>query len=78
MNCTSSAAKIDCLRQVPAATLVDVVNTTPALLSPQGMNFTWSQSIDGVLLNKSVKEYVREGQYMKIPIIAGQNDDEGT
>jgi len=77
-NCTASKSTLECLRKVPSATLLDAVNTTPAMFSPNSMNFTWFQSVDNVLFNKSLKEYIREGQYAKVPVLAGGNDDDGT
>jgi len=77
-NCTASTSTLDCLRKVSSATLLDAVNTTPAMLSANSMNFTWFQSVDDVLFNKSLKEYIREGHYAKVPVLAGGNDDDGT
>lgn len=77
-ECSSASSTLDCLRQLPAQTLLDVVNTTPAQFSPHALNFTWSLSVDGVLLNKTLKESIRLGQYAKVPLLGGQVDDEGT
>lgn len=77
-NCSSLTSTLDCLRKVPSDILLDVVNTTPSSLSANGLNFTWFYSADNVLFNKSMKEYVRDGQYTKIPVIGGCNNDEGT
>lgn len=77
-GCTSAPDTLECLRSAPNATLRDAVNTTPAFVSPNGLDLTWSISIDGDLFKKSVREYIREGSYPKIPMIGGQVDDEGT
>ena len=57
---------------------MDAVNTTPSFLSPNGLDLTWGISIDGDTIKKSLKQYVREGCYARIPMIGGQVDDEGT
>ena len=43
-----------------------------------GLDFTWGISIDGDLINKSLRQYVREGCYARVPIVGGLVDDEGT
>jgi len=54
------------------------INTTPAFLSRNGLNFTWGISIDGDLMKMSLRQYISKGSYAKIPMIGGQVDDEGT
>jgi len=77
-GCASAPNTLECLRSAPYATLMDAVNTTPAFLSPNGLDLTWGISIDGDLIKKSLKQYIREGCYARIPMIGGQVDDEGT
>jgi len=77
-GCASAPDTLECLRAAPYDTLIDAVNTTPALLSPSGLNPTWSISIDGDLIKKSLMEYVRDGRYARVPILGGRVDDEGT
>jgi acetylcholinesterase len=69
---------LECLRAAPYATLKDAINTTPPFLSPNGLDLTWSISIDGELIKKSLQQYINEGCYAMIPILGGQVDDEGT
>ena len=57
---------------------MDAINTTPAVLSPNGLDITWGISIDGDLIKKSSMQYIRDGTYAKVPILGGQADDEGT
>ena len=77
-GCTSASDTLECLRAVPDANLTDTVNTTPAFLSPNGLDIAWSINIAGELFQKSLKEYVRGGCYARVPILGGQVDDEGT
>lgn len=77
-ECSSASSTLDCLRKVPAQALLEIVNTTPAQFSPHALNFTWSLGVDNVLLNKTLKEYIRTGHYAKVPLLGGQVDDEGT
>ena len=57
---------------------MDAVNTTPALFSPNGVDVTWAVGIDGDLIKKSIKQYISEGHYARVPILGGEVDDEGT
>jgi len=77
-GCASASDTLECLRAVPYANLTNAVNTTPAFLSPNGLDITWAISIDGELFQKSLKQYVRDGCYARVPILGGQVDDEGT
>ena len=77
-GCTSSPDTLECLRAAPYATLKDAVDTTPSPVSPNGVDYTWGISIDGDLIKKSLRQYIREGSYARVPILGGQVDDEGT
>ena len=77
-GCTSATDTLECLRAAPYATLVGAVDTTPAITSPNGLDISWSISIDGDLMKKSLRQYVREGCYARVPILGGEVDDEGT
>ena len=77
-GCTSAPDTLECLRAAPYATLKDAVDTTPVLFSPNGMDITWSISVDGDLIKKSLRQYVREGHYARVPIVGNLVDDEGT
>jgi len=77
-GCTSAPDTLECLRAAPYATLKDAVDATPVLNSPSGMDITWSISVDGDLVKKSLRQYVREGCYARVPIVGNLVDDEGT
>ena len=77
-GCSSAQDTLECLRAAPYDTLKAAVDTTPSFLSPNGVDFTWGISIDGEFVQKSLKQYIEEGCYARIPILGGQVDDEGT
>ena len=77
-GCTSAPDTLECLRAVPYATLKDAVDTTPGGFSPNGLDNTWSISIDGDLIGKSLRQYIREGCYARVPMVGNLVDDEGT
>jgi acetylcholinesterase len=41
------------------------------------VDYTWGITIDGDLIKKSLRQYIREGRYARVPILGGQVDDEG-
>ena len=77
-GCTSATDTLECLRAAPYATLKDAVDTAPSFLSPNGVDYTWGVSIDGDLVRKTLRQYIREGCYARVPTLGGQVDDEGT
>ena len=77
-GCTSAPDTLECLRAVPYATLKDAVDTIPIFFSPNGLDLTWSISVDGDLIKKSLRQYFREGCYARVPIVGSLVDDEGT
>ena len=77
-GCTSVPDTLECLRAAPYAALKDAVDTTPATFSTNGLDITWSISVDGDLVKKSLRQYVREGCYARVPLIGNVDDDEGT
>ena len=77
-GCSSAPDTLECLRAVPYETLQDAINKTPPFLSPNGLDLTWSFSVDGELIQKTLKEYINDDCYARIPILGGQVDDEGT
>ena len=77
-GCTSAPDTLECLRATPYATLKDAVETTPVLFSPNGLDITWSISVDGDLIKKSLRQYISEGCYARVPVVGNLVDDEGT
>jgi len=69
---------LDCLRAVPYETLRAAIGGTPGLLSTRGINLTWWPSIDGEFITKSMKQMAADGELPKVPLIAGNVQDEGT
>ena len=57
---------------------MEAINTTPSFLTPGGLDVTWGITIDGELIRKSLRQYVEDGPYVRVPILGGEVDDEGT
>jgi acetylcholinesterase len=76
-GCTSAPDTLECLRAVPYATLKAAIDATSSAISPDGVDFTWGVSVDGNLVKKTLRQYISERRYARVPILGGQVDDEG-
>ncbi|KAI0345568.1 carotenoid ester lipase precursor [Trametopsis cervina] len=77
-GCAGSADTLQCLRQVPYATLKAAVDQAPALLGPTGLNIAFTPRADGVFLTDAPQALVTKGVIANVPFVSGNNDDEGT
>ncbi|EXJ95768.1 triacylglycerol lipase [Capronia coronata CBS 617.96] len=72
-NCSSAPDTLACLRQVPIETLSAVFNSSATAQVPG-----WGPHIDNDLLLESGVKQLREGKFVKVPLLHGTNFDEGT
>ncbi|KAJ7151812.1 alpha/beta-hydrolase [Mycena crocata] len=77
-NCTTAEDTLDCLRSVPFESLFASINETPDIFSYQGVSLNWSPSVDGDIVVQNPAVSVSQGAYAKIPLLTGDDDDEGT
>jgi acetylcholinesterase len=74
-GCAEAADHLTCLRELPAQTLNDVFNaTTPLNVTTPG----FSAVIDGEFMTAQATELLREGKFAHVPLLLGNNFDEGT
>ncbi|OJK02599.1 hypothetical protein ASPACDRAFT_50157 [Aspergillus aculeatus ATCC 16872] len=66
-----NSTKLDCLRDLPFATLNNILNTTT-------YNTGWEPTIDGDFVARYPSEQLEAGAFVHVPIIAGTTTDEGT
>lgn len=69
-SCSNATDTLDCLRQVPFATLNKLINTT--------YSSSWQPIVDGDFVARWASIQLAEGDFVKVPIIDGANTDEGT
>jgi carboxylesterase type B len=70
-GCANARDKLQCLRQLPFATLNEVINST-------GLGTVWAPVIDGDYIQNKASVQLAQGNYVHVPIISGANSDEGT
>ena len=68
-GCGAETDTLECLRQVPFATLNAVLNNT---------DYSWGPYLDGDLNQRYGSQQLKDGSFVKVPIIDGANSDEGT
>ncbi|KAL4908620.1 hypothetical protein BDW74DRAFT_188537 [Aspergillus multicolor] len=71
-GCSGSSDTLQCLREVPFATLNSIFNTTTG--NPK---YSYSPTVDGDFIREWGSVQLDKGDFVKVPIIAGTNTDEG-
>lgn len=71
-NCSNATDSLNCLRQVPVQVLSDIFN------SSRSTGFVANAGIDGDFLQKQGFAQLRDGEFVKVPLLHGRNRDEGT
>ncbi|EIW62477.1 alpha/beta-hydrolase [Trametes versicolor FP-101664 SS1] len=77
-GCAAAADTLECLRQVPAATLLNAAAALPNLFDLPGLAEVWAPRADGVFLQAPPQHLVLAGSVANIPFITGDALDEGT
>ncbi|KAJ6469752.1 Alpha/Beta hydrolase protein [Mycena vitilis] len=77
-NCTDATDSLDCLRHAPFDTLMLAINQTPNIFSYSSLGNVWKPRVDGDFLKQDPFIALSRGLHAKVPIIAGDCDDEGT
>ncbi|KAI0039748.1 sterol esterase [Auriscalpium vulgare] len=77
-GCSKSKDTLTCLREAPYNTLLAAINNTPSVFNFTSLNLAWQPRIDGSLFTENPQKSVALGQYARVPLLAGDCDDEGT
>ncbi|KAJ7266844.1 Alpha/Beta hydrolase protein [Mycena rebaudengoi] len=77
-NCTGSRHSLQCLKNVPFDSFMATVNKTRNLFSFSSGNNAWRPRLDGDVIVQDPLISVSDGSFAKIPIVTGDDDDEGT
>lgn len=77
-NCTSANDTLECLRELPYETFLDAVNSVPGFLGYHSVALSYLPRPDGTALTDSPDVLAKNGQYAAVPMIIGDQEDEGT
>ncbi|KAK4194350.1 putative sterol esterase precursor [Triangularia verruculosa] len=77
-SCSGTADTLNCLRNLPYQTFLKAANSVPAILSYNSVALSYLPRPDGVTLTDSADRLVRAGKYAAVPMIIGDQEDEGT
>lgn len=75
---TTSDNSLDCLRSLDYDVFLDAVNSVPGILSYSSAALSYLPRPDGIVLPASPDVLVQEGRYAAVPMIIGDQRDEGT
>jgi triacylglycerol lipase len=77
-GCTGKADTLQCLRDTDLQTLLEASTQLPTFLSYDSIALSFLPRPDGTVLTKSPEFLLKEGKFAKVPVIIGDEEDEGT
>ncbi|OAA55528.1 sterol esterase [Niveomyces insectorum RCEF 264] len=77
-HCAGATDTLSCLRALPYDQFLTAVNSVPGLLSYTSVALSYLPRPDGAVLTDSPEKLLRGGRYAAVPMIIGDQEDEGT
>lgn len=77
-GCWGSKDSLECLRQLDYPTFHKTANSVPASFSYTSVALSYLPRPDGVVLPDGPERLVESGRIHAVPIIIGNQEDEGT
>ncbi|KAI0809731.1 sterol esterase [Xylaria sp. FL0064] len=77
-GCSGSEDSLQCLRDADYDTFLNAANSVPGILSYTSVALSYVPRPDGVVLPDSPDVLAKNGQYAAVPMIIGDQEDEGT
>ncbi|WYZ39874.1 hypothetical protein EsH8_IV_000215 [Colletotrichum jinshuiense] len=77
-GCSGKADTLNCLREVDYTTFLNAVTSVPGILSYSSVALSYLPRPDGKTLTASPDVLAKNGQYAAVPMIIGDQEDEGT
>lgn len=77
-GCTGANDTLECLRGLPYEDFLDAVNSVPGFLGYQSVALSYFPRPDGTVLTDSPEILIGNGNYAAVPMIIGDQEDEGT
>ncbi|KAF3351932.1 hypothetical protein VdG1_09386 [Verticillium dahliae VDG1] len=77
-GCAGQADTLNCLRDLPYQTFLKAVTAPPGILSYNSVALSYLPRPDGKVLTQSPDVLAATGKYAAVPMIIGNQEDEGT
>lgn len=77
-GCHTASNTLTCLRNLPYAQFLNAANSVPGILSYNSVALSYLPRPDGKVLVRSPELSVASGKYAAVPMIIGDQEDEGT
>ncbi|KAK2606305.1 hypothetical protein QQS21_003236 [Conoideocrella luteorostrata] len=77
-GCSGSKDTLECLRKADYKTFLNAANSVPGIVSYQSVALSYLPRPDGRVLTDSPDKLGQAGKYYAVPIIIGDQEDEGT
>ncbi|EGY14246.1 hypothetical protein VD0002_g8403 [Verticillium dahliae] len=77
-GCAGQADTLNCLRDLPYQTFLKAVTAPPGILSYNSVALSYLPRPDGKVLTQSPDMLAATGKYAAVPMIIGNQEDEGT
>lgn len=77
-GCSGSEDTLNCLREVDYDTFLRATNSVPGLIGYTSVALSYLPRPDGVVLPDSPDRLAEQGRYYAVPMIIGDQEDEGT
>lgn len=77
-GCKGKPDTLACLREVPYPQFLEAVNSVPGILSYSSIALSYLPRPDGNILPESPDKLAKAGRYHAVPMIIGDQEDEGT
>ncbi|KAI0159382.1 Alpha/Beta hydrolase protein [Pestalotiopsis sp. NC0098] len=77
-GCSEASSSLECLRGLDYAAFLNAANSVPNILSYQSIALSYLPRPDGKVLTQSPEVLLQTGKYAAVPVIIGDQEDEGT
>lgn len=77
-GCQGRVDTLQCLRELDFDTLYRAISSIDGPAKVNGLPFHWFPRIDGEFVTNTLKGALAKGAYARVPLITGNQDDEGT
>ncbi|KAK7723915.1 hypothetical protein SLS64_000246 [Diaporthe eres] len=77
-GCSGASDTLECLRALPYEKFLDAANSVPGFLGYQSVALSYLPRPDGTVLPDSPDVLAAQGRYAAVPMINGDQEDEGT